>query len=132
MRSQIVRVDEDAIEPYKKQGIKEGLSFVASTEYAMLRVDGEDAGFCGIRWFPTRAVFRNLYVFPKYRGNGYGTALIQYQIGRARELGRSTATAYTNWNSMKLYVAAGGALDDNPRYYGRVTFALNDRLRVPG
>lgn len=132
MSHEIVRVQEAAILPFRKQAVKEGLSFVPNTEYAMLRVDGKDAGFCGIRWFATRAVFRNLYVEPQYRGQGYGAELIRYQIGRAREMGRSSATAYTNWNSQSLYLAAGGVLSPNDRYYGMVTFALNDRLQVPG
>jgi GNAT superfamily N-acetyltransferase len=132
MSHEIVRVDESEVLRFRKQAVKEGLSFVDNTEYALLRVDGKDAGFCGIRWFPTRAVFRNLYVLPEYRGKGYGSDLIRYQIARAREMGRSSATAYTNWNSQSLYLAAGGVLSPNERYYGMVTFPLNDRLRVPG
>lgn len=132
MSYEIVRTDEQDILPFRKQAIKEGLSFVENTEYAILRVNGNPAGFCGIRWFPGRAVFRNLYVVSEYRGQGYGSELIRYQIGRAREMGRSSATAYTNWNSQSLYLAAGGVLSPNERYYGMVTFQLNDRLRVPG
>lgn len=132
MKHDIRRVEEAVIRPYMGAGKKEGLSFVPKTEYAMLYVDDEPAGFCGLRYLGNRATYRNLYVRPLFRGQGLGATLIRYQISRSREMSMQFAIAYTNPNSLRLYLGCGGVLMDSDRFYGLVHFDLKDHYRVRG
>ena len=132
MKHDIRQVSAEEIQPYVEQGKREGLLFLPNTEYSMVYVDGVAAGFGGLRTKQRQATFRNLYVFDEYRGQGLGIMLIRYRITRSRELGMTKAIAYTNWNSLPVYLKCGATLLNDKRYYGRVVFNLLDRFRVRG
>ena len=132
VKHEIRQVTNEDIKPFMNQGKKEGLSFVRNTDFYAAFDEGAIVGYCGIRWFSNRAVFRNLWVSTDVRGQGLGTTLIRFQISKSREMAKTKAIAYTNWNSKKLYISCGGRLKDSERYYGLIEFDLTDRYRVRG
>jgi GNAT superfamily N-acetyltransferase len=50
---------------------------------------------------------RGLYVFNKYRGNGYGTVLLLETIKVAKELGSTSIWSMPRQTSIKSYASAG-------------------------
>ncbi|HXA49949.1 MAG TPA: GNAT family N-acetyltransferase [Candidatus Acidoferrum sp.] len=62
----------------------------------LLLMEGEVAGCVALRRFDeTRGEFKRLYVRPAYRGMGLGRVLLDWVIGRARELGYRKLVADT-------------------------------------
>jgi GNAT superfamily N-acetyltransferase len=62
----------------------------------LLMVEGEVAGCVALRRFDeNRGEFKRLYVRPAYRGMGLGRVLLDWVIGRARELGYRKLVADT-------------------------------------
>lgn len=63
---------------------------------ALLLVEDEVAGCVALRRFDeTRGEFKRLYVRPAYRGMGLGKVLLDWMVGRARELGYRKLVADT-------------------------------------
>ena len=91
-------------------GDDEGMLFVAE-------LDGEVAGFAAVGWKWSSlkaarvAVMEDLFVAPRARGAGLGTALISACADRARELGAAAlewTTAPDNERAQRAYARAGG------------------------
>lgn len=66
---EIRSVSFSEIEPYKAQAEREHLLFAESTNYFLAKADGVPMGFFGLLLYSEKAVSKNVFVFPEYRGN---------------------------------------------------------------
>jgi hypothetical protein len=90
------KIDELSINKFKAQAEKEGLLFSKGvTYYGLFQKRNECrilVGFCGIK-FSKVPVFKNDYVLPDYRGNGYLKEMNKNRLRILNEMNFSKATA---------------------------------------
>ena len=93
-----------------------------NTYYAILSEKGEDVGFYGIMTVLDEAHILNIAVLPEYRGRGFGNALMQDLLLKAKELGGNNVTLEvraSNLPAIALYRKFGFEFAGvRPRYYG--------------
>lgn len=98
------------IAPYISMARSEHIYFTDNTDlYAIKDSDGAIYGFCGIDFQRTKAVFRNDYVLPEYRGNGLWAAMFAHRT-RVVLLNSRIKIIEANCTNMSLplYLNAGG------------------------
>jgi GNAT superfamily N-acetyltransferase len=110
MTSLVIRpTTELEIAPYKKQASAEKIRFTPKTELFVIEDDkGTVYGFSGIDFQGSRAVFKNAYVMPEYRGNGIWRELFNYRYAVASmRKGIKTVEATCTPMSINLYLRLG-------------------------
>ena len=115
--------DKD-IQPYLAETEKLGLSFCNSTEYYGKFEDGVLVAFSGILWYSKKAVFKNAYVLPDHRHNGYFKELFRYRIIAVRERGIKLIEANCSTMSLPLYIKMGAKITKQFKDWTQVQLKL--------
>lgn len=117
-------VDESRIRHLFSLGRREGLLFKDGTTYIAAIAGVSPVGYAGVKVKGANATLRNLYVIDDYRGRGIGRQLIREQKRLAKEMGATTAVAFTTDMSRALYLSENGTLIPHKRYTGKIEFQL--------
>lgn len=97
-----------AIESLRAQAAKERIRFTDKTEmFTLTDEDDKILGFCGIDFQHSKAVFKNDYVLPEYRGNGLWGVMFEYRKLVAQLRGAKLIEANCTDMSVNLYKRAG-------------------------
>ncbi len=101
------------LQPLIESGMKEGLSFIDKTRYYKLSFQNDIIGFCGLVLYGKRAIFKNDYVAPDWRGNRLWDVLFTHRLNVCRAL------------KTVAYVEADANAKSHPNYLrmGAVTVA---------
>ena len=101
-------VAPDRIDDLRAQAAKERIRFTDKTEmYALTDQSDTILGFCGIDFQHSKAVFKNDYVLPEYRGNGLWGRMFSYRKLVALNHGSKLIEANCTDMSVNLYKRAG-------------------------
>lgn len=74
------------LKPFIEAGMKEGLSFIDKTHYYALSLENDIIGFCGLVIYGKRAIFKNDYVAPDWRGNRLWDVLFTHRLNVCKAL----------------------------------------------
>lgn len=118
-------VSDEEIDPLRVQAAKERIRFTGHTEmFAIKNQDGQILAFAGIDFQRSKAVFKNDYVLPEYRRNGFWGILFLYRkliaIKRETKVIEATCTDM----SLGLYKKAGAKVVKQYKDLTKVRIAL--------
>jgi GNAT superfamily N-acetyltransferase len=113
-------IDFKYIEPYKKSALKSGLTFCAKTNYYGLFKENELMAFTGVLISSEKIIFKNHYVLPNYRGNGYFKMLLDFSIELSRILNVKKIEATCTDMSIKEYLKRGFRQEKKYKKYTKV------------
>lgn len=112
------------IQPYLAETEKLGLSYCNATEYYGKYVDGQLVAFTGVLWYSKKAVFKNHYVLPDYRHNGYFKELFRFSMIAVRERGIKLIEANCSTMSLPLYMKMGAKITKEFKDWTQVQLKL--------
>ena len=112
MITQIKREDIEHLVPLAK---KDGLVFCDKTIYYAMVVENEIRGFTGILFYKNKAVLKNHFVLPEYKGRGYFKTLFFYSLIVIKE--------------MRIKVIEATATDMSIRTYLKVNFKIVKKFK---
>ncbi len=99
---------------------KEGLTFCKSTDYYGLFDSDNLLAITGIIWYSNKAIFKNHYVFPEHRGNGYFKILLDYSIELVKERDINKIEATCTNMSIREYLKRGAKIIKEYKNYNKV------------
>lgn len=103
-------ISSDEIEQLKPQCEKEGLIFNNTTEYHKVIVNGKWVGITGFMWYANKAVFKNHFIFPEFRGKGYFKEMLDLSIDYAKRKQLNLVEAICTPMSIKEYKKRGAVV----------------------
>lgn len=103
-------ITADEIKAIKKDCEKEGLIFNNTTEYHKVMAGGQWVGITGFMWYANKAVFKNHFIFPKYRGQGFFKEVLDLSIDYARRKNLHLVEAICTPMSIKEYKKRGAVV----------------------
>jgi GNAT superfamily N-acetyltransferase len=97
------RLEFIEILPYLEEAKKSGLVFCNKTIYYGMYIDNNLVGFCGVLKYANKAIMKNAFVLPKYRGNRYGEKMLLARINMLKCKIEATCTPM----SLRYYLQNG-------------------------
>jgi GNAT superfamily N-acetyltransferase len=82
--------------------------FIRDNEVYVLREHSQTIGFHGLVVNNSQMILEHLWLLPNYIGKGFGRALFQHAVTRARTLGSATMQAEADPNAAGFYERMGG------------------------
>lgn len=120
MISAIKPIEDSLISIYIYSAEKEGLVFNKSTKLYGLFIDEELIAFTGIQFYKNKAVFKNHYVMPIYRGKGYFKQLFNYSLVVVKSKGINIIEATCTNMSIRHYLKNGFKVIKKYKNYTKV------------
>lgn len=109
----------EAIARYKNAD--KNLAFCKNTDYFGLYDSGVFVGFAGLLLYPNKAVDKNIYVLPDYRGNGYFKAWLDWRAEYLKRNGINKIEATCTAMSLREYLKRGAVVVKRYRLYTKVS-----------
>lgn len=91
--------------PWSEEAILSSMES-GNTAFFIAELDGRTAGYCGVQYVLDEGYITNIAVFPQFRGQGIGRALVGTLVSFARENGLSLLSLEvrpTNSAAISLY-----------------------------
>lgn len=107
----IKKIQFNLIESFVNKAKEEKLCFSNDTEYyGIFNFENVLLGFTGIVFYKNKAKFKNHYVLPDYRGNGYFKELLDFSIDEVRKRGIKKVSANCTDMSINEYLKRGAKI----------------------
>jgi predicted acetyltransferase len=112
----------EQLNPYISDAKKSGLVFNKSTNFYGLYIDNRLCGFTGLVISSNKAIFKNHYVMPNERGNGYFKMMLSFSIDIVKSMGIKTIEATCTPMSVKEYLNRGFKVVKQYKVYTKVRY----------
>ena len=109
---------------YLKDAEKEGLVFSKSTTYYGVMDGRTFVGFTGIVWYKNKAIFKNHYVLPEYRKQGYFKEIFAFSTQEVQKRGLFLIEATCTDKSLPYYLKMGAVITKQYKDFVKVKIKL--------
>ena len=103
---------------------RERLAFSVGTEFFSLKLNGGLIGFCGIVWYRGHCKFKNDFVLPEFRRQGWWRYMTERRLALARSYGCRYVKATCTPASLPGYLQMGAEITGYRGQYPEVRITL--------
>jgi len=111
-------IDKSIIQRYKK--LNKDLAYCNKTTYWGIYQNNVLIGFAGLLIYKNKAIDKNIFIFPKYRGNGYFKYWLNWRKQYIKKLGINKIEATCTEMSLPEYLKRGAKIIKEYRHYTKV------------
>ena len=105
----IEKINSSELEPLKSY-LQKYIFINNSTDHYVIRKEGKIIALTGIMWKHKKAIFKNHFVYPEHRRNGYYKRLLDYSIELCKKKNIGIIEANCTPMSVNRYLQLGAKI----------------------
>ncbi len=130
--TEVKQVRYSEIQCFEEIAKKEDLTFCNKTIYFAAFHKCEIVGFTGIIVYSNKVVFKNHFVLPQFRHNGFFNAMFNFSVAYALSLDRHLVEATCTSQTIDYYLSKGAKVIKKFKTFTKVHLEIGDGSHLGG